>query len=91
MNSSKSFKEITAAELVNNINVGWNLGNSLDASRSILLNSESSVSEWETAWHNPVITKAAITAIKNAGFNAIRIPVSWAKCTDSITTFALTG
>jgi endoglucanase len=83
MNNSKSFKEITAAELVNNINVGWNLGNSLDASRSILLNAESSVSEWETAWHNPVITKAAITAIKNAGFNAIRIPVSWAKCTDS--------
>ena len=33
----------------------------------------------ETGWSNPVTTKAMITAIKNAGFNAIRIPVSWTK------------
>jgi hypothetical protein len=32
-NNNKPFKDITAAELVNNINAGWNLGNSLDASR----------------------------------------------------------
>jgi endoglucanase len=37
----------------------------------------------ETAWYNPVTTKANITAIKNAGFNAIRIPVSWNKAANS--------
>nr|AGS53979.1 glycoside hydrolase family 5 [uncultured bacterium contig00288] len=33
----------------------------------------------ETVWSNPVTTKANIDAIKAAGFNAIRIPVSWTK------------
>jgi endoglucanase len=31
----------------------------------------------ETAWGNPVVTKKTIKAIKDAGFNAIRIPVRW--------------
>jgi endoglucanase len=31
----------------------------------------------ETAWGNPVVTKKVIKAVKNAGFNAIRIPVRW--------------
>ena len=31
----------------------------------------------ETAWGNPVVTKKVIKAVKEAGFNAIRIPVRW--------------
>ena len=31
----------------------------------------------ETAWGNPVVTKKTIKAIKEAGFNAIRIPIRW--------------
>ena len=31
----------------------------------------------ETAWGNPVVTKKVIKAVKDAGFNAIRIPVRW--------------
>lgn len=31
----------------------------------------------ETAWGNPAITEQTITAVKNAGFNAVRIPVRW--------------
>jgi len=60
----QSFNDITAAQLVANIKIGWNLGNTLDA-------------PGETSWGNPRTTKAMITAVKNAGFNAIRIPVSW--------------
>nr|ABW39343.1 glycoside hydrolase family 5 [uncultured bacterium] len=63
-----------------NIKVGWNLGNTLDA---VKFGSDLTVSDLETAWGNPVTTTGHITAIKNAGFNAIRIPVSWAKCADA--------
>jgi endoglucanase len=73
------FADITAVELVADIKVGWNLGNTLDANGD----PGATVSKLETGWGNPVTTKAHITAIKDAGFNAIRIPVSWAKCADS--------
>jgi endoglucanase len=74
------FSNISATKLVADIKVGWNLGNTLDA---VKFGSNLPVPELETAWENPVTTKEMITAIKDAGFNAIRIPVSWTKCTDS--------
>jgi len=77
----QDFNDITATQLAAGIKVGWNLGNTLDAVPK--LSSSASVTQYETAWGNPVTTKAHITAIKNAGFNAIRIPVSWTKCADS--------
>ncbi|PSK80447.1 cellulase family glycosylhydrolase [Prolixibacter denitrificans] len=55
----------TAAELAAKINLGWNLGNSLEATGG------------ETAWGNPKTTKALIDLVKQSGFNAIRIPCSW--------------
>ena len=74
---------ITAAQLVSNIKIGWNLGNTLDAHHLEWLGANPSVSALETGWGAPVTTKANITALKNAGFNAIRIPVSWFKAMDS--------
>jgi len=56
----------SAVDFVAKIRIGWNLGNTLDAHPN-----------GETSWGNPKTTKAMITAIKDAGFNAIRIPVSW--------------
>src|SRR5262245_35216863 len=55
----------TAQQVASQINLGWNLGNTLEAICS------------ETAWGNPVTNQALINAVKAAGFNAIRIPVSW--------------
>jgi len=75
------FNDITAVQLAANIKVGWNLGNTLDAGNTWTANP--TVSQHETSWGNPVTTEEMITAIKNAGFNAIRIPVSWTKCADS--------
>ncbi|MDR0197468.1 MAG: cellulase family glycosylhydrolase [Oscillospiraceae bacterium] len=63
-------KNLTAAQLAGNIKVGWNLGNTLDATGGSGLSSE-------TSWGNPKTTKANIDALKKAGFNAVRIPVSW--------------
>jgi len=75
------FNDITAVQLVADIKVGWNLGNTFDAIDT--WDEYPTVSQHETSWSNPVTTKENITAIKNAGFNAIRIPVSWTKCADS--------
>ncbi len=51
---------------VNQMQPGWNLGNTLD-----------SVGEDETAWGNPRVTKELIKQISRQGFKSIRIPVTW--------------
>ena len=63
--------------------VGWNLGNQFECSApgqnselEYIGNPEGSINA-ETAWGNPVVTEAMIQAVKNAGFNAIRIPIRW--------------
>ena len=77
------FNDITAAQLVANIKVGLNLGNTLDATDygEGWLPPDSTIKQMETLWDSPVTTKAMITAIKDGGFNTIRIPVSWTKAT----------
>ncbi|MCL2079780.1 MAG: glycoside hydrolase family 5 protein [Oscillospiraceae bacterium] len=78
-----SFNDITAAQLVADIKIGWNLGDTLDAHDHGEGWLSDTVLGMETAWGKPVTTKEMITAIKNAGFNAIRIPVTWYKAADS--------
>ncbi|MDR0289802.1 MAG: cellulase family glycosylhydrolase, partial [Treponema sp.] len=80
---SGSFNDISAAELVANIKLGWNLGNTLDSHGLDWLGPNPTVSAIETAWGNPVTTKANIDTLKEAGFNGIRIPVTWTNATDS--------
>ena len=67
-----------AGNIVNNINVGWNLGGSLDAHGDwIQSKTDGKPESFEIAWNNPVTTKAIIDKIKASGFNAIRIPITW--------------
>lgn len=65
----------TSADFVANMGMGWNLGNTLDATSdsgktNVGLNTE-------TYWGMPTTTQAMIKAVKAAGFKTIRIPVSW--------------
>lgn len=59
----------TAVDYIGGIKAGWNLGNSLDAVGTGMSS--------ETAWGNPTITKELIDAVKAAGFDTVRIPVTW--------------
>lgn len=68
-NHIKDITDITAAQLFEQMTVGWNLGNTLDAVGSGLSS--------ETAWGNPKATKELIDAVKAAGFDTVRIPVTW--------------
>ena len=76
--SSDGFGQ-TAMEYVSNIKLGWNLGNTLDATSDYA----KSVYDFETAWGCPYTTKAMIDTVKEAGFNTVRVPVSWGQKMDS--------
>lgn len=68
----------TAVSAVRNMRVGWNLGNSLDTHGDWILEySAGRPSDFETGWGNPVTTPEMIQMFKEAGFNAIRVPITW--------------
>lgn len=68
----------TSEKLLNEINVGINIGNSLDSCPVDGRNDGSKPSSYyETCWYNPLITEELIKTIHDSGFNAIRIPVTW--------------
>ena len=56
---------LTAKEIVADMGLGWNLGNTLESLGG------------ETNWGNPKTTRKMIDTVKAAGFNTIRIPVTW--------------
>ncbi|MCL2224135.1 MAG: glycoside hydrolase family 5 protein [Defluviitaleaceae bacterium] len=67
-----------AAEMVAQMRVGWNLGNSLDAHpHGNVLQFDRPVSTHETMWGNPVTTQENIQTIAAAGFDVLRVPVTW--------------
>ena len=71
----------TAIEIAADMGYGWNLGNTMEATNTWTSNPK--VTDFETAWGQPVTTKAMIDGIKKAGFNSIRIPVSWSNMMSS--------
>lgn len=56
---------LTPKQYVQDMQVGWNLGNTMDAPGS------------ETGWGNPVTTQAMIDAVHKMGFKFLRLPVTW--------------
>ncbi len=63
-------RDLSSVEMAKNLNIGWNLGNSLEAIGG------------EPAWGNPQVSKRLIDSVKAAGFDAVRIPVAWSKFSD---------
>lgn len=72
---------MTARQQVDAMNVGWNLGNTLDSYGTWL--TDVTPSSVETCWGNPLTTRQMIASVRDAGFNTIRIPVTWAHFTDA--------
>ena len=62
--------DISSMDLVADMKIGWNLGNTLDARGGTGIMSE-------TAWGNPKTKQEMIDKVLDAGFNVIRIPVTW--------------
>ena len=57
--------QLTPLQVVKLMSPGWNLGNSFDADPDV------------TSWGNPVPTQSFIQAVHAAGFNTLRLPVTW--------------
>lgn len=70
---------MTPFEITEAMQLGWNLGNTLDAYKSTPAEGiyESYGLESETCWGNPKTTQALIDTVKAKGFNTIRVPVTW--------------
>lgn len=63
-----------AFDLVSDMGIGWNLGNTLD---SISGQKTHDVTATETSWGNPVTTKQMIQMVADAGFKTVRVPVTY--------------
>lgn len=64
-----------AMEFVRNMKAGWNLGNTLDAYTGDQ-NTDAGLSS-EQSWGMIPTTNEVVAAVKEAGFETIRIPVTW--------------
>lgn len=63
-----------AFRFVHDLKIGWNLGNTFDAYQESGLKNEL---DSETCWAGVATTKEMIDDLKEAGFNAVRLPVTW--------------
>lgn len=68
----------TAMQLAKKIKVGWNIGNTMEATGG------------ETGWGNPMITSDLVKFVKQSGFNAIRLPCAWNQYADQTTSIIRT-
>ncbi len=64
-----------AMPLAAKMGLGWNLGNSLEATSGP--NTAGVYTAGETLWGNPLTTQALMNGVKAAGFNTVRIPCAW--------------
>ncbi len=74
-----NFDQMTAIEFAANLGLGWNLGNTLDATGG---EGQSPIAQ-ETSWGNPETTQGLIKAVADYGFTTLRIPITWYNFVDS--------
>lgn len=65
----------TAEEAVANMTLGFNFGNTLDTTGDWF--DRKDIEACETGWGNPLITREQVKGVKAAGFDAVRLPISW--------------
>ena len=65
-----------AMRFTRELKTGWNLGNTFDAYDNSPAGYQAGL-KLESSWTGAKTQQALFTALKEAGFNLIRIPVSW--------------
>ncbi len=77
-------RDITSQQLVDEMVIGWNLGDTLDVCQADR-DGDGKVNEHvgegekvdETLWGNPMTTQELFENLKECGINSVRIPVTW--------------
>ncbi|MCH5348388.1 MAG: glycoside hydrolase family 5 protein [Oscillospiraceae bacterium] len=72
---NNEMRDMTTMEIVREMELGINLGNTFESCGSWINNS--SVKNYETGWGSPVITQEMIQGYKDCGFSSLRVPVAW--------------
>lgn len=82
VNDTEGEKKITALDVANLMGNGINLGNTMEAYGHLSLGVDAEPSAYETLWGQPVTTPEMLIAMKDAGFDSVRIPVAWTNAID---------
>lgn len=81
LSAQMPFREMTAKEMVAEMGSGWNLGNTMDGHTGFTPN--------ETLWQNVKTTQKLIKEVHDAGFNTVRVPVTWGTMIDDENGYAI--
>lgn len=73
-NETMKMRDVTASELVKEMKIGFNLGNTME---STIGENNLEPYRYETGWGNPLTTESAVQSLADAGFNVFRLPVTW--------------
>ena len=73
--SEPPMREITTMELVRDMGIGINLGNTFEVGGTWV--SPKTVSSFETCWGSPLVTEELIKGYKDGGFGVVRVPANW--------------
>lgn len=79
--ATEPFRSLTADEMVAEMGTGWNLGNTMDG--------HTGFTPLETLWQPYVTTKGLMTAVHDAGFNTVRVPITWGNMIDDENGYAI--
>lgn len=81
---NNDMRDISTMELVREMGIGINLGNTLEACGDWIAEVDSqwgdgilTPSDYETAWGSPIVTKEMIQGMADEGFGVVRVPVAW--------------
>ena len=75
------FRVLSPQDTVSEMGVGWNLGNTMDGHNAF--------HPGETIWQSVATTKDMIRSVHDAGFNTVRIPVTWGDMIDDENGYAI--
>ncbi|MBQ1463548.1 MAG: glycoside hydrolase family 5 protein [Ruminococcus sp.] len=78
--SAEDMRDITTMELVRDMGIGINLGNTFESCGDWI--DSSSVSNFERGWGSPLITEEIIKGYADCGFGVLRVPVAWSNMMD---------
>lgn len=79
-----TMRDITTMELVRDMGIGINLGNTFEACGDWIAENDAqwgdgvlTPSDYEQAWGSPIITQEMIQGMADEGFGVVRVPVAW--------------
>ena len=75
------FRDIDAATITAEMGLGWNLGNTMDAHTAFTPD--------EVLWQPVYTTPGLVTAVHDAGFSTMRLPVTWGTMIDDENGYAI--